>query len=56
MTHAQLLYLILVVVAFLIFTGSLLVATLSTLSLPAPDRDAEAGGRRAGPHRSDHPS
>jgi hypothetical protein len=39
MTHTQLLYLILVVVAFLIFTGSLMKATISSLS---------AGGSGAG--------
>ena len=56
MTHAQLLYLILVVAAFLIFTGSLLMATLVTVFGSARDHDSNAGDRPGGPHHADHPS
>lgn len=51
MTHAQLIYLILVVVAFLAFTGSLLMATISTVSLGA--KDGEPGGHAGAAPRSD---
>ena len=56
MTHAQLLYLILVVAAFLIFTGSLLMAPLFTVLTPARGRDSDAGRRPGGPRHADHPS
>ncbi|HXS40679.1 MAG TPA: hypothetical protein VN766_10880 [Stellaceae bacterium] len=55
MTHAQLLYLILVVAAFVIFTGSLLMATVLTVSRSNPDGDS-AGERPAGPRSSNHSS
>ncbi|MGH7034872.1 MAG: hypothetical protein ACREFL_14165 [Stellaceae bacterium] len=54
MTHTQLLYLILVVAAFLIFTGSLLMATISTVFSSGRDHDAD--DRPGGPHHADHPS
>lgn len=56
MTHAQLLYLILVVAAFVIFTGSLLMATVLTVSSSARDHDSDAGDRPGGPRHADHPS
>lgn len=56
MTHAQLLYLILVVAAFVIFTGSLLMATFVTVFSSARDHDSDAGDRPGGPHRANHPS
>lgn len=37
MTHTQLIYLILVVAAFLVFAGSLLIATITSLSSDAAD-------------------
>jgi len=56
MTHPELLYLILVVAAFVIFTGSLLMATVLTVSRSNPDRDPPAGDRSAGPRSSNHSS
>jgi hypothetical protein len=56
MTHAQLLYLILVVAAFVIFTGSLLMATILTVARSARDHDLDAGDRPRGPHHADHAS
>jgi len=42
MTHTQLIYLVLVVVAFLVFTGSLMIATIASLSSGAKDGKMES--------------
>lgn len=47
MTHTQLIYLLIILAAFLIFTGSLLKATITSLSAGGDSSDAQGKGPTA---------